>query len=286
MDTSAAWDATLPRRGDRIAGKYVVRSVLGRGATAVVYEVEHLALGTRAAMKVVRTADERLFERFRREARTTGAIRHPNVVQLYDVGHLEEGWPYLLMELLTGETLENRLSRGPLDLRTAVEIGAQLLGALGAVHSRGAVHRDVKPSNLVLEQNPAGGLGVKLIDFGICRPARDRLNPQITAHGVALGTMQYMSPEQVCGLPIDRRSDLYSCGIVLYEAITGLSPFHSVDFVDLLHAIVEGAIESPRRWRPDCPRGLELILLKAVRRAPHERWESAAEMAEALTAGG
>jgi TolB-like protein len=244
----------------------------------VVHEALDRHLGRHVAIKTIREAsgDAVARERFLREARAAAAISHPNVCLLHEVGE-HEGQLFLVMELLEGEPLSDRLLRGPLSLPAALETLLPVLGALGALHARGLVHRDLKPSNIFLTAH-----GVKLLDFGLARETgRDEAATAtaLTMPGTLCGTPQYMAPEQIVGDPLDARTDVFAVGIVLYELVTGRRPFEGRSTLDLLEAILR---------RDPAPIGrpellpLEPIVRRALQRHPMDRYASADAMAAAL----
>ena len=211
-------------------GPYKIVARLGSGGMGVVHEAQDVRLGRRVALKFVSAdlandADAR--SRFRREARAASALNHPHICTIHDVGE-HEGVPYLVMELLEGETLLERLARGPLPPDEFFDVALAVASALGAAGDRGIVHRDLKPSNVFLTRSG----GAKVLDFGLARigevgdaPTQTRTMEEPTRTGAVMGTLHYMSPEQVRGEPIDARTDLFSFGVVLYEMVAGRRPF-------------------------------------------------------------
>jgi serine/threonine protein kinase len=232
--------------GDR-AGHYVVMARLGEGGMGTVYRVRHAALDRVYALKVlsskVMARDSDAGQRFLREARSAARIRHPNIVDVFDYGKLSDGRPYLVMELLEGESLEDLIDRGPVPVATVLEIARQLASALTAAHDRGIVHADITPANvLVASVEP---FTVKVVDFGLA-VAIDELPAETSEY--VFGTVHYISPEQLRGFPATEQSDQYSLGVVLFELITGKVPFNHTTVRDLglmhLHAPVP-PVESP-----------------------------------------
>lgn len=214
--------------GDFIEGTpYRVVGGRGFGGMGEVYEVDHTRFGTRRALKVVRqVADARSAtgRRLVNEGCVLRSIDHPNVVRVFDVDLLPDGRPFFAMELLEGKSLRELLDQqGFLPVETAVLIVAQALRGLGFAHQRGIIHRDVKPSNLMV--SPAGQ--TKILDFGIAKFLDPSLNLSLTAYGVAIGTVKYMAPEQLSGRPLDQRADIYAMGLVLYEALAGVHPYQT-----------------------------------------------------------
>jgi len=271
--------------GDTIEGKYVIKKVLGRGASAEVFEAEHLA--TRVAIKVVHSdlsTCEELIARFRREARICRFIRNKHVAQVYEGGRLEDGSPYLVMELLYGKDLESVFAElGSLSFPAVVELGRELLDGLDAVHRGGVIHRDIKPTNIMLHRDRSGDIVVKLVDFGICKPIKkDLVERDITVKGTLVGTPQYMPPEQMIGSSQDARTDIYSVGIVLYEAITGHGPFEGNALGEVVSSVLRNPVMSPKALRPDCPQELAEIVMRAIERKRDRRFTGAAAMADEL----
>ncbi|MFT3928416.1 MAG: protein kinase [Myxococcales bacterium] len=272
------------KRGDPIGDKYIVQGSLGVGGFAVVYEAEHAALGRPVAIKVMHLEADTspaLVERFRQEARISAVVHHPNILDVYDTGTLEDGSPYLVMELITGETLYRRMARRGLTIPALVEVARQLLTALAVLGDRGIVHRDIKPENIMLSSPGRGLTMVKVLDFGISKNV-EQPDLHLTISGSMIGTPHYMSPEQIRGENVDHRSDLYALGVVLYEAITGRVPFDAATLNALVLAALNEDLTPIHLLRPDCPSELERIVLKAMARDRRERYANAAEMLEDL----
>ncbi len=268
------------KRGDPIGDKYIVQGSLGVGGFAVVYEAEHCALGKPVAIKVMHLEADTspaLVERFRQEARISAFIHHPNVLDVYDTGTLADGSPYLVMELIHGETLYRRMARRGLTIPALVEVARQLLTALSVLYEAGIVHRDIKPENIMLSSPGRGLTVVKVLDFGISKNVGQH-DLHLTIGGSMIGTPHYMSPEQIRGEDVDHRSDLYALGVVLYEAITGRVPFDAATLNALVLAALNEDLTPIHTLRPDCPAELERIVLKAMARDRDERYASPAEM--------
>jgi serine/threonine-protein kinase len=260
----------------------VIRPI-GAGGMGEVYEAEHELLGVRRALKVLsrRLANrEDLTERLRVEARALASLRHPNLVEVSDLGISTDGRVFFAMELLAGLTLRDLIHRtGRLRADQATTIAVQVLDALGAAHEAGMVHRDVKPENVFILRTGA----VKLLDFGVAKALQTSSGPALTAAGVAIGTPRYMSPEQAEGKPIDARSDIYAVGVLLWEMLVGRPPFHQLD-------AVAAAVAAINRGLPDVEEmgvtGLSpevrAALRKATARQPSERHGSAVAFAVEL----
>lgn len=273
------------RPGACIHGKYTVHGVLGHGGFAVVYDAEHSGLGRRVAIKVLHLRPDTplaLLERFRREARISALVRHPNVLEVYDTGQLSDGSPYLVMERVNGGNLAALIAQGALPVAQAVEIVRQLATGLAAIGDAGIVHRDVKPDNVMLHDPGEGSRVVKLVDFGISKRVTIEPEPRLTYYGALVGTPQYMSPEQIRGEEVDVRTDVYATGAVLYEALTGKAPHESRNFSELVVSVLNAPVQPLRELRPNCPVELEQIVLKALSRQRDQRHASARELLEAL----
>jgi tRNA A-37 threonylcarbamoyl transferase component Bud32 len=268
--------------GALIAGKYRVREVLGRGGFAVVYAAEHVSLGRELALKVLHRDDTThavLLERFAREMRISALMRHPHVLEVYDAGELEDGSPFLVMEKISGRTLQQQLdAERRLAIDDALELGTQLAWALAALGERGIVHRDIKPENLMLARKPDGALHLKLVDFGISLVRQEPVDSRLTQRGTLLGTPHYMAPEQLRSQVLDARIDLYAAGVVLYQALTGHLPYNGDDLSSLTLNVLNGQARSVRELRPDCPHGLARVIERALARDPEDRYPDAAAL--------
>ncbi|HEY1335413.1 MAG TPA: serine/threonine-protein kinase, partial [Myxococcaceae bacterium] len=272
-------------------GHYQIISVLGAGGMAEVYRARDSRLGREVALKVVNAAlatDPELVQRFEQEARVAGALRHPNLVAVYDVGR-HDGVPYFVTELLEGESLRHRLTRGRVPFTTALEWGIQLARGLAAAHARGVIHRDVKPDNVFV----SGDGQVKLLDFGIAKlaEAAERHGPRglmdntlapggsATRTGAVLGSPGYMSPEQVRGEPLDARSDLFGLGAVLHELLSGGRAFPGSSVIESGYAILH---HDPAPLPPELPVQAAQLVARCLEKDPTRRFQSAADLAFAL----
>jgi len=275
----------------RTVGSYRVVSELGKGGMGVVYRAEHLQLGRPAAIKMLLpslSSDPAIVQRFFNEARAASAIDHPGIVEIYDYGTHADGSAFIIMALLRGESLEQRLARGPLTTADAANIAAQVAGALAAAHARGIVHRDLKPDNIFLVPNDLmpGGVQVKLLDFGIAKLADERSSGVKTQTGALLGTPAYMSPEQCMGRSdIDHRTDLYSLGCILFHLCCGRPPFLSEHGTGMMIAAhIRDPAPPPQSINPAVPDAMAAIITRLLEKDPAARFQSATELREALIA--
>ncbi len=258
--------------------RYEVTGLLGKGAMGEVYRARDQRLGRDVAIKVLPPGfarDEERLRRFDQEARAAGSLNHPNVVAIHDVGTFD-GAPFVVTELLSGETLRARLANGALPARKAIDYGAQIARGLAAAHAKGIVHRDLKPDNLFITTDGQ----VKILDFGLAKLTRpgsegsmqDSLLPTMTEYGRVLGTVGYMAPEQVRGEPVDHRADIFSLGCVLYEMLTGQSPFRRGSAADTMASIVRDDLpELPDEIR-QLNGALPAIVRRCVEKLPGERF--------------
>jgi serine/threonine-protein kinase len=264
-----------PALGDR----YTLVEPLGNGGMAEVYLARDNSLGREVALKVLRERyadDEEFVERFRREAISAAALNHPNVVQVYDRGRTENGAFYMAMEYVPGGTLKERMkAEGSIAPREAAEIASQVADALAIAHDRGIVHRDVKPQNVLL----AASGEAKVSDFGIARAASTETMTQTDA---VLGTLAYMSPEQVRGERVGPASDLYSLGVVLYEMLTGGLPYRGDDPIATAMKHLDEEPPHPRDTNPAVSEELDALVVRLLAKAPGDRYEGAASLSEDL----
>ncbi|MBX3270129.1 MAG: serine/threonine protein kinase [Sandaracinaceae bacterium] len=272
-----------PRIGSVLDGRYRIVARLGEGGMGLVYEATHVFLKTRVAIKVLRpdAADRESIERLKREAQAASAIGDPHIVDVRDFGELADGSTYVVMELVEGIGLLTELRREPLRWERARDIALQITEALGAAHERGIVHRDLKPENVLLTTRDGAPDYVKLVDFGI---ARVQGATKLTAAGRVVGTPEYMAPEQCAGIDVDHRADVYALGIVLYEMLTGKLPFHDAELVSLLRMQIKEPPVPPSKVAPeaDIPLELEAIVLRCLAKRPSQRFQSMADLGEAL----
>lgn len=269
-------------------GRYRIDGRLGEGAMADVFRAFDPGIGRTVAIKVLKSEygrDPELGERFLREARAAGALNHPNIATVYDVGEAD-GVAYIAMELIEGQPLDTLLlAQGRLPYERVLALGQQLASALDYAHRAGVVHRDVKPSNILLS---ADGRTAKLLDFGVARigdidvsGTEGRLAR--TQVGQMIGTPRYMSPEQALGIPVDQRSDLFSLGVVLYEMVTGKVAFPGMGLATLAIQIAQERVEPIARSAADCPPGLRFVIDKLLAKKPEQRFADGHAVYEALT---
>jgi serine/threonine-protein kinase len=253
--------------------RYMIVRKLGAGGMADVFLAEDQELGRRVAIKILNDRhanDEQFIERFRREAKNAAALNHPNIVSIYDRGEAEHTY-YIAMEFLDGRTLKELVvGRGPAPVKVAVEYARQILSALRFAHRHGIVHRDIKPHNVLVDREGR----VKVTDFGIARAGTS----QMTEAGSIVGTAQYLSPEQARGAEVDQRSDLYSLGVVLYELLTGQTPFDGDTPVEIAMKHLSATPRPPSQIRRDVPRDLDMVVMRALAKDPEARYQSADEM--------
>ncbi len=258
-----------------------------------VYLAEHPMIGKRVAVKMLRPdlgTDPGLVSRFFQEAKAVNEIRHPNIVDISDFGHTEDGIVYFVMELLEGQSLRDRLaSSGPLPIEEAVACARQVVDALAAAHRMGIIHRDLKPDNIFLvpDANMPGGFRSKLFDFGVAKLLGDK-QAQVghkTIDGAVVGTPFYMSPEQALCHEVSATADIYAMGVVIYEMLTGTVPFHSEQLVILLNAILKQAAPPPSRIRSETPPWLDRLVLHCLEKDPEARPLSMEEVGAVLGAG-
>jgi serine/threonine protein kinase len=272
--------------GRSFAGRYQILGLLGEGGMGSVYVAEQEAGRRKVAIKRLHpelAGDTKSVARFEREARAAAALRHPNIVEVLDLGFAEDGAPFLVMEFIDGKSLAATLRREErLPSQRACQIMSQVLSALGAVHREGIVHRDLKPDNVMLLRQDGRPDHVKVLDFGVSKMRTDD-EMDLTRTGVTLGTPFYMSPEQACGQRnLDHRVDLYAAGVILYECLTGSLPHERDNYHALLQAILDVEPRSIRDLAPYLDEGLTAIAKKALAKEPDRRYQSALEMAADL----
>jgi eukaryotic-like serine/threonine-protein kinase len=286
-DTSSPLDG-IPQPGETVGGKFVVERVLGVGGMGVVLAARHAQLGQQVAIKFLRKSAAESTEavnRFLREARAAVALQSAHVVRVMDVGTLDGGLPYMIMEHLSGTDLGHVLEvRTALPVEEAVDYLLQALEAIAEAHSVGIVHRDLKPSNLFLTLRPDGSPLVKVLDFGISKAVDGNAEQvSLTATSMVLGSPLYMSPEQVRSTKnVDTRTDVWALGVILYELVAGAPPFEAESVTGLCAKIVADPPVPLRARRPDVPEALEAVVARCLEKEIARRPRSVAELASAL----
>src|SRR2546425_7015938 len=277
----------------RTVSHYRILGKLGEGGMGVVYLAEDTLLGRRVAIKTIHSrpgADDRHFRaRFLREARAVSALSHPHIATIYDYGETEDGEPYIVMELIKGSTLGELMLTEKLTVGRSIEIIKQVAEALAEAHHHGIIHRDIKPTNVAINERGS----VKVLDFGLAKqvalaseaegdPEQPTLMVSHTREGVIVGTPLYLSPEQALGNQIDARSDLFSLGGLLYECIAGKPPFFGKSTADICAKVLRDDPPPPSTLNSDVPKDLDRITLKSLAKKPEARYQSADEMISAL----
>ncbi|MBX9685643.1 MAG: serine/threonine protein kinase, partial [Candidatus Obscuribacterales bacterium] len=286
----------IARKADRLLGKkigdkYEIEDVLSRGGMGVIYRARHLLLDRPVAIKCIAevlTYDPSMWKRFEQEAKSASLLNHPNIITIHDFGVTADGDLYLVMEYLEGASLNDFIElNGQLSERTCAKIFTQVCDALQSAHGMGILHRDLKPTNIFISSTSRGP-HVKVLDFGLAKAMVPRANARekITRTGECMGTPDYMSPEQSRGIKVDQRSDIYSCGVCMFEALTGTLPFTSEDMMQILSRQIS---EKPPSFKEIAPqkkisKEMEGIVMKCLEKDPQKRFESMAELHAALAA--
>ncbi|MEP7119310.1 MAG: serine/threonine-protein kinase [Byssovorax sp.] len=275
------------REGEVLAGKYRVERILGMGGMGVVVAATHLDLLELRALKfMLPTAldNAEAVERFLREARAAARLRNEHVAKIHDVGYLDNGAPYMVMEYLAGADLGSILKqRGPLPAHEVALYAIQACSALAEAHTSGIIHRDLKPANLFLTLRPDGSPCIKVLDFGISKVSGAGSDFEMTKTHAVLGSPHYMSPEQMrSARNVDARSDVWSLGVILYKLTTGKAPFRGQNITELISAVLEGAPPPPSQVRAGLPIGLDAVIARCLSRKPEARYQSVNELAQAL----
>jgi serine/threonine-protein kinase len=286
---------TDPLLGAELAGRYRIDSVLGRGGMGTVYRAVQLATGRAVAIKTLLPELDESHEirrRFEREAHATAFLQHPNLVDVFELGTTDSGSLFLAMELVDGDSVADLVERGPVHPRRTLVIARQALLGLGHAHQHGLVHRDMKPENIMLAR--AGKPGqeyeqVKLLDFGIVKVLAEAAGifgwDKLTSTGVTFGTPAYMPPEQALGRSVDGRADLYAMGVIIFEMLTGRTPFVSDDHIAMLRMHVSRpppAVTDVAGDQPWCTGAMERLVGGALAKQPGDRFADARAMADAL----
>lgn len=245
----------------RTISHYHITSQLGEGGMGIVYEAEDTNLGRHVALKFLTPAlasDENLLQRFQREARAASALNHPNICTIHGIEQ-HESEHFIVMELLDGESLGDRIRRGPLDLESVLTLGVQLADALESAHSKGIVHRDLKPANVLIDNDSL----LKIVDFGVAA-AQSQGDTQLTKTGYVIGSPKYMAPEQILGKKVDERADIYSLGVILYELFTGVPPYSRGDHMSVMYQHVQGKARQPIEINKNLPQELNDLVVKCM----------------------
>jgi serine/threonine protein kinase len=263
--------------------RYRIEEFAGRGGMSVVYRARHEIGEYVVAVKVLDpelAGDPKMVSSFLAEARNTAALRHPSIIRINDVDQTEEGWAYLVMEWLDGRTLYDELKeRGSLSIERASRLLDQICAAVEYAHSKNVIHRDLKPGNIMLVSDEFEEETIRILDFGIAKV----LNATLGINTQAAGTYYYTSPEQLTrGAAIDRRADIYSLGVVLYQMLTGEKPFEADSMWEMIKLHCEASPRSLRDVNPAIPRAVEDVVLKALAKKPAGRYQSATELARAF----
>ena len=278
-------EQNVVREGDLLAGKYRVERVLGTGGMGIVVAARHLRLDERVAIKFLRPealSNKEAVARFEREARAAAKIKSEHVARVTDVGTLENGCPYMVMEYLEGEDLADRMQkRGPLTSEQAVEFILQTCEAMAEAHTLGIVHRDLKPANLFCIQQPDGVRSIKVIDFGISKFAGSGVD--ITHANAVMGSPLYMSPEQmVSAHKVDARTDIWAMGVTLYELIAGRGAFRGETYPEVCMSVASQPAPTLSATVPDAPVGLDAVIARCLQKDRKKRYANVAELAVAL----
>jgi len=273
--------------GQLIGDRYLIGSVIGEGGMGVVCAATHVALGTPVAVKLIHSAlkhDPESVLRFLNEARTAASLKGDHIARVYDVGQLESGEPYLVMEQLDGMGLDAFIrERGPLSQADAVDIVLQACEGLAEAHAVALVHRDIKPANLFLATRPDGSLTLKILDFGISKRLLDSVRRGLTDPGRSLGSPSYMSPEQMMdSSQVDQRADVWSLGILLYELLTNECPFVGESVPQVCAAVLTAPAPRPSDLRSEVDSGLDAVVLHCLEKDPGKRYSSVALLADAI----
>jgi len=270
------------REGDIVSGRYRIEHLIGMGGMGAVFDATHLKLGKKVAIKVLSqefTEDIEAIGRFQREARIAGSMGHPNICEVIDTDISVEGFPYIVMEFLDGQSLTGAMKKQKqLPVGLALNVLGQVLNALAVVHAKGIIHRDLKPGNIFLTSPRGIGIVAKVLDFGISKALVAETSAQITQAGTTMGTPSYMAPEQFTkSYKPDPRADLYSCGAILYKMVTGRTPFKGKNSSETIARVLDDPVPDPLEAVPDLPAKVRDLIVKSMQKDPSKRFGSADE---------
>lgn len=271
VDASALEEADDPHLGLTLAGRYLVEEAIGQGGMATVYRARHTLVDRPVAVKIMGAAlarNEGLKERFRREAKNAAALAHPNIIEIYDYGEIEDGSVFLVMELLQGASLAAHIASGPIEPGRVATLGLQIAQGLARAHDFEVIHRDLKPENIFVCDSSPGRVQVKLLDFGIARSMHDS---RLTNQGEIFGTPQYMAPERITSIDAGPAADLYALGAILFEMLTGRLPFESNELTGFFIKHMQEPPPKPSELAPQCPRRMEELILRLLSKKPEDR---------------
>ena len=271
--------------GQTLDGRYEILEPIASGGMGSVFRARRLLLGDEVAIKVIRPDQgaERARERFMRESRACARLRHPNIVAIYDFDLDPEGDPFLVMELLSGNSLKDDIAIGRLSAADVARVVPPLCHALHLAHSHGIVHRDLKPANIIAHEFAPGERVHKIVDFGVATIRESTDETRLTGAHQFIGTVTYASPEQLTGAPVDARSDVYSLAIVAFEMLTGRVPFEGDDPLAVVTRHLTTPAPRASSLRPDVPKPLDDAIARALAKSPDDRWPSITEFGQALS---
>jgi serine/threonine protein kinase len=281
----------LPIEAGQQISHYRLVEKIGEGGMGVVWKAVDTRLRRHVAMKLIpeeRAKDAQAVDRHLREARTASALNHPSICSIYDIGEWE-GRHFIVMELLEGRSLQQRIGGTPMRVGEATDLAIQTTDALAAAHAKGIIHRDIKPANIMVVRDGTGSPRAKILDFGLAKLSTDpafapgddddtQTHMDMTAPGAVVGTVSYMSPEQARGRPLDQRTDIFSLGVVLYEMITARRAFGGATSAEVFDAILNRAPTAPVELNTEIPTEMEQIINKALEKDPALRYQSAADL--------
>ncbi|MDM8531072.1 FHA domain-containing serine/threonine-protein kinase [Anaerolineales bacterium HSG25] len=258
-------------------GGYEIKDVVGIGGMATVYKAYQASLDRWVAVKILHRREKNTLVRFKREAKVIARLRHPNILMVYSYGE-QDGYPYMVIEHVENGTLRDKLDENLLNWKKVASLMTPVAEVLNYAHNKGVVHRDVKPSNILMPHDD----WPLLADFGLIKVSEDWEVEDITTSGASMGTPAYMAPEQVRGVEIDARADMYALGVIIFEMVAGRLPFDYSNANKILFAHISEPVPSPKLFNPACPDALENVILTAMQKNPEDRYSSMQEMVAAL----